>query len=582
MKVQELKNHILDFINEQNYIKALEYYLYYEKEAYPYDDSIAILAGSIFHYFGERENEWTAISKGLSYNHANYELYVMLGNYYLEQNLKQAYLCFENALFYCNNENDKSVICSMMEQLSTEYNVSVPKASIVILSYNLLEYTKQCIESIRSNTPKSARDIIVVDNASLDDSVEWLRKQSDIILIQNHKNVGFPAGCNQGIKASSSDTDIFLLNNDTIVTPNSLFWLRMGLYENENVGSTGSVSNYVANGQQIEKDFTSIEEWLSFSDTNNIPMKYPYEEKLCLVGFALLIKRSVLNEIGLLDEIFTPGNCEDVDYGLRMLKAGYHNILCKNSFILHFGSKSFRKDDEKYFDLLENNLQKLNTKWNMDLSNYIRSFNELLDIISCERNNTLNILDINCGCGALMAKLKSQYPNSTIHGIEILPEATSISNAFGEVICGNIEELAFPYPENYFDYCIIDNALEYLHHPQKVLEKLRKYIKQGGHIVLSVKNVKHWSVLLPLLTEDDFSYSDTGISEKTHLNIYTLREILKLLLLSGYEVENYNFTTFGEPTTKEQEMIQNLVKYMRHPNISTFMAYKYIILARVK
>jgi len=582
MNAELLKDKILNSINQQDYLKALEYYLTYENSGYFYDDSLAILAGSIFHYFGERENEWDAIRKGLECNPTNYELYVMLGNYYLEQNLKQAYLCYENALFYCDKEEDKEVIVSLIEQLISEYKVSVPRSSIVILSYNLLDYTRQCIESIRSTTPESARDIVVIDNASQDGSIEWLRKQSDILLIENSKNVGFPAGCNQGIKASAPDSDIFLLNNDTIVTPNSLFWLRMGLYENDTVGSTGCVSNYVANSQQIDRNWSSVEEILAFADSNNVPMAYPYEEKLCLVGFALLIKRTVVNEIGLLDEIFTPGNCEDVDYGLRVLKAGYHNILCKNSFILHFGSKSFRKDDKKYFNLLEQNISKLNSKWNLELEHYLHTDSELIELIRENREQPLQILEIGCGCGANMAKLKSLFPYSILHGIESVPEATAISGTFGDVICTDIEQLDFPYPEDYFDYCILGNIVERLQDPQKVLTGLHKHLKKGGHIVLSVSNIKHWSVLLPLLQQDQFSYSDDGILNKAHIKMYTLREILKLLILSGYEVENYTYTTSEEPSPKEQEIINALVTYMDNPNITTFMASKYIILAKAK
>lgn len=582
MNAENLKTNILNSINQQDYMKALEYYLLYENAGYVFDDSVAIFGGSIFHYFGERDNEWEVIRKGLEYNPANYELYVMLGNYYLEQNLYQAYLCYENALFYCHIEEDKDMISSMMEQLKSEYQITIPKTSIVILSYNLLDYTRQCIESIRENTPESAREIVIVDNASKDGSVEWLRGQTDILLIENIENLGFPMGCNQGIKASSSDSDIFLLNNDTIVTPNSLFWLRMGLYENDNVGSTGSVSNYVSNNQQINGDWKNAEEIIAFSNSNNVPMKYPYEEKLYLIGFALLIKRSVLNKVGLLDEIFTPGNYEDTDYGLRVLKAGYRNILCKNSFILHFGSISFRKDDRAYFNLMGRNQDKLNSKWNLILQYYMYPRPELIKLVHENTEAPLQILDIGCGCGAIMAKLKSLYPSSTLHGIEIVPEAAEISRQFGDVICGNVEKITFPYPDNYFDYCILGDVLEHLHDPQEVLTRLHRHMKKDGHIVLSMPNVKHWSVLLPLLKHDKFTYGDAGILDKTHVKMYTFHEILRLLILSGYELQDYTYTTMGTPSEEDHKIINELMKYMENPNITTFMAYQYIILAKVK
>lgn len=65
------------------------------------------------------------------------------------------------------------------------------KTSIIILTHNLLQYTRQCIESIRQYTPYGSYEIIVVDNHSTDSTLDWLRAQDDIILITNEENYGF-------------------------------------------------------------------------------------------------------------------------------------------------------------------------------------------------------------------------------------------------------------------------------------------------------------------------------------------------------------------------------------------------------
>ena len=568
-------------IDNKNYEKADELLTLYRKRNSVYNDFVAILDGSIGAYFGDRKRQWKAIQKGLEHNSQNYELYVMLGNYYLEMNLHQAYICYENAFFYCDDQEDKMQIFALMQQLADEYGIMVPKTAIVILSYNLLDYTKQCIESIRKSTLESSREIIIIDNASSDGSVEWLKTQKDIKLVLNTENKGFPAGCNQGIKEADSDSDIFLLNNDTILTPNALFWLRMGLYENENVGATGSVSNYVANGQQIMKEWENVQEILDFSDKNNVPLKYPYEEKLFLIGFAYLIKRSVLNKVGLLDEIFSPGNSEDVDYGLRVLQAGYKNVLCRNSFILHFGSKSFGKLGKGYAEILNKNQALLNKKWEMDMQYYMFPRMELVNLIEEEQEKRMNILDIGCGCGAIMAKVKSQYPLSEIKGIEIVSKAAQLASAIGEVTCGDVEQLDFSYPESYFDYCIMGDVLEHLREPQKVLIRLQKHMKKGGKIIVSMPNMKHWSVMLPLLKQDAFTYANAGILDKTHLKMYTNHEIQKLISTSGYKIEKVLYTTVGQPNEKEYEMINSLAQYMETPDVSTFMAYQYIVVAHL-
>ena len=214
-------------------------------------------------------------------------------------NLKQAYLTYENALFYCQDELIRIEIQNKLDEIAYRQG-KVEPASIVILSYNNRQLTQQCIESIRETTPESAREIVIVDNNSQDDSVEYLRQQDDIVLVENDFNAGFPGGCNIGIKASRKENDIFLLNNDTILCANSLYTLRMGLYEKENYGAAGCVTNNCINNQTVFQS-DSVEELKNYGFNNNIYDKN-IEKKLVLIGFAFLIKRSVLEEIGYLDE----------------------------------------------------------------------------------------------------------------------------------------------------------------------------------------------------------------------------------------------------------------------------------------
>ena len=133
---------------------------------------------------------------------------MLLGDYCVLKNPRQAYLCYENALFYCDEMQDREQIRVLLEEYSAR-GYAVPRAAIVILSYNLLDMTRDCIESIRKTTPESAREIIVIDNASKDKSVEWLSAQKDIKLLCNGENKGFPAACNQGIGLADAESDIF-------------------------------------------------------------------------------------------------------------------------------------------------------------------------------------------------------------------------------------------------------------------------------------------------------------------------------------------------------------------------------------
>lgn len=248
-------------------------------------------------------------------------------------------------------------------------------SSIVLLSYNNLEYTKACIESIKAFTKKGTYEIIVVDNNSDSETVEWLKLQDDLTCIFNNFNAGFPGGCNIGISKAKGD-NILLLNNDTIVTNNWLENLLSALYSKESIGAVGAVTNSCSNFQTIPCKYSSIDEMFEFAKQHNISNSNLWEERDRLIGFCLLIKREVLNKVGLLDEQFFPGNFEDDDWCLRIRLADYKLLLCKDTFIHHFGSTSFSQEGAaKMKSLLETNAKKFMEKWNLS-ENEIFSISE--------------------------------------------------------------------------------------------------------------------------------------------------------------------------------------------------------------
>lgn len=573
-----MKDYLKELFANQQYEEA-DSYLKEHITAENYDDEIAIYDGTLGLCFGDMDRVWSACANGLTINPKNYELYVILGEYYLSKNMNQAYLCYENAHFFCENKEDKMMIEEIMDKLLSTGKVSVRKASFIILSYNLLEFTSNCIESIRMMVPESAREIVVVDNASEDGSVEWLREQEDIVLVENTENTGFPKGCNIGIEAADCENDIFLLNNDTLMVDNALFWLRMGLYESDEVGTAGSVSNYCGNMQQVAGNIRETDKLMKYGFMNNVPMEFPYEEKLFLIGFALLIKREVYNIVGKLDERFTPGNFEDNDYGLRVLQAGYKNVLCRNSFIIHFGSKTFKKAANTYNDIMQVNAGKFKEKWDIDPRYYFYPRRELVNLIEEPTEKEMNILDIGCGCGAMLGYIKGLYPNTTAYGVEIVEKAAGFAKHMADVVCGDIETLDFPWEEEFFDYIIMGDVLEHLRRPDIVLKRLHKHVKKGGHIIVSMPNVKHYSVILPLLFNDEFTYSDAGILDTTHLKMYTGLEIRKLIEESAFKIKVWGYTNMGEPKGQAAQALEKLLELTGSTNKDQYLAYQYVLKA---
>lgn len=569
------KKKIQNVIEKGNYNQAEKLLQEYKEKFTAYDDVIAIFDAGIGDYYGYRGRVWESIRKGLMFNSRNYELYVMLGNYYLSENMYQSYLCYENALFYCDNLEDKDKIRQLLYQLMDQYKISVSKIAIIVLSKNSLKFTKICIKSIRATTPDYARKIITVDFGSTDGSVEWLKEQKDIQFVENKDATNFSVGCNQGIKKDIDRSDILILNSDTVLPANALFWLRMGLYDKEENGIAGSISNFDMDQENFDT-INNISDLLSFGEQVNVPMKHSQENKISLNKSAFLIKDSVLDRIGMFDEGFSLNEYSTKDLMMQTWAAGYKNVLCKNSFIIHFRTEFAQNQTEDYRITLQNEHDKLNEKWGFNVEYYLYPRQELAQLIQEPVEKPLKILDIGCGCGALMGYLKGIYPNAEMHGIELNPEVAKMASAMGTVMCGDVEKEEFPWEKEYFDYIIMGDVLEHLMTPENVLKRVYEHLKTGGHIIVSMPNVKHYSVMLPLLRHDIFPYSDAGILDRTHVKMYTGVEIHNLLIRSGYEIEISKYTMFGQPGREEDKMIDMLVSFMKTPSKETFLAYQYI------
>lgn len=361
--------------------------------------------------------------------------------------------------------------------------------SIIILTYNKIEYTKKCIESIRKHTLKDSYELIVVDNCSTDGTKEWLKAQNDIITVFNDINVGFPKGCNQGIKLAKGE-NILLLNNDTVVTEKWLNNLVDCLNSSPKFGAAGPVTNSCSYYQAIETNYSNMEEMQSFSEKYNTLDSGKWEERLKLIGFCLLIKREVIEKIGFLDERFSPGNYEDDDYSIRIRRKGYKLMLCKDTFIHHYGGASFNENKE-YSQILINNEAKFKEKWGFTSAKNMEINRILVDLINKSPNEEFKVLQIGCGCGATLLYLKNNYKNAELYGVDInrkaLEEADFLIKGLYEDIC-NIGNICRCFGDIKFDYIFVNDILSASNENDKILSKLKKLLVNKGQILIEIKD----------------------------------------------------------------------------------------------
>lgn len=208
------------------------------------------------------------------------------------------------------------------------------KTAIVTLTFNKLEKaTKPFLESLYKFTDEKDFDLIIVDNNSTDGTLDYLKDfaalHSNIKLIFNSENLGYSKGNNIGLK-EILNTDyeyVGLLNNDILFTPNWLENTISGFAQDEKIGMASPRSN--------EHCKLTAQNYLQ--GYKKFIKRFRGDVKYTLAPFfsCVIIKKEVINKIGLLDEAYTPAFWEDWDYAFRAQYAGYSMIYVNNAFIFH-------------------------------------------------------------------------------------------------------------------------------------------------------------------------------------------------------------------------------------------------------
>ncbi len=215
--------------------------------------------------------------------------------------------------------------------------------AIVIPVYNALHYTVQCLESVREHT-RSPYEIIVVDNGSTDGTAKHLQQRAaqgwPVRIITNGQNLGYTVAANQGMRAAEADC-VVLLNNDTLVSPGWIEGMLFALSLDERVGIVGPKilrpdgSRIMATGGLT---FARSGCYLPIGRDagRHDPRFCAPEDRQYVEGSCMLITRDVIDAIGLLDEVYSPGYYEDADYCFRARQAGFRIVYSPFSEIRHY------------------------------------------------------------------------------------------------------------------------------------------------------------------------------------------------------------------------------------------------------
>jgi GT2 family glycosyltransferase len=211
------------------------------------------------------------------------------------------------------------------------------KCDIVIAVWNNLKLTESCIDSIIENTDVGYR-LIIIDNASNDETKKYLEQLRDkegprILLIRNESNLGFIKAVNQGMRLSGAPY-VCLINNDTVVTKGWLGEMIRVAESSPRIGLINPSSNTLGQKPENKESPEVYAEMLKKEAAS-------FTEIGSAIGFCMLIKKEVIERIGVFDEIYGMGNFEDTDYSRRAIKEGYICARALRAYVYHDEGSSF-------------------------------------------------------------------------------------------------------------------------------------------------------------------------------------------------------------------------------------------------
>jgi GT2 family glycosyltransferase len=204
--------------------------------------------------------------------------------------------------------------------------------------YNKSIYTFTCLKSILRNTSAVEYEVIIIDNASTDNTPQMLSAIENIIVITNQRNLGFVEACNRGASRAQG-AYLHFLNNDTIVTPGWLAELVNTFDADSSVGAAGSklvypnlrlqeAGGHVGPGAKAGN--------IGKFDDSGKPQYNRLREVDYCSGASLMVRRDLFERIGGFDRQFAPAYWEDTDLCFSIRKLGFRVMYQPASMVIHF------------------------------------------------------------------------------------------------------------------------------------------------------------------------------------------------------------------------------------------------------
>ncbi|MBI3318028.1 MAG: glycosyltransferase family 2 protein [Candidatus Omnitrophica bacterium] len=237
-----------------------------------------------------------------------------------------------------------------------------PLCDLVLLSWNHLECTRPCVESLFAHTQVPSR-LIIVDNGSTDpDFLRYLaalpgKSPLPVQVVRLPHNQSIASALNEGLRQTSAPW-VCLLNNDILATPGWLSEMIRVAQANPRIGLLNPMSNQFAALPNSSEAINGHAETLLKEHAGE------WVENWESVGFCMLLNRSVLEKVGLFDEGFQPFFFEDTDYSMKVRAAGLDCAIAQGAYVHHHQGSTLKLDPSRSEQFRRNN-DRFHRKWNL-------------------------------------------------------------------------------------------------------------------------------------------------------------------------------------------------------------------------
>jgi 2-polyprenyl-3-methyl-5-hydroxy-6-metoxy-1,4-benzoquinol methylase len=205
-----------------------------------------------------------------------------------------------------------------------------------------------------------------------------------------------------------------------------------------------------------------------------------------------------------------------------------------------------------------------------------------LDIISLiPINPEQKILEVGAGTGNTLVYIKENNIAKEVMGVELMkiPGSNQENSLIDKFQIGNIENEDILASEEYFDIILCADVLEHLVDPWSAVDKISKYLKKGGLLIISIPNLREWKTLFKIIFKGEFNYkTDGGIMDRTHLRFFCKKNVSNLLTTDHLKpvYSKPNFMLRAVPEGKKRKLM-NLLSFRLFQD---FLTVQYLFIAK--